>query len=150
MKLKWRIYADHNIEKAVVDALRKAKFDVLWVQENHQLLREKDDKFHWNKAKQLGRYLLTHDDVGGGFWDDRRYPLKQSPGIIVMKTQDAEMGGLLVEALKYIFDRYNPLPVPLGLESIKIRVTSHGFTIKGTDHDTQKKFQEAYAWRELL
>ncbi len=64
---KWRLYADENIEKDVVDALRRAGFDVLWVAEQPDLRRHKDDRVHFDKARELGRYLLSSDT---DFWPD--------------------------------------------------------------------------------
>jgi hypothetical protein len=51
---KWRLYADNNIEKAIVEYLRQDEFDVLAVGENLRL-RHHEDEFHYQKARQLGR-----------------------------------------------------------------------------------------------
>ena len=68
---KWRLYADNNIEREIIQYLMgEAAFDVLAVGED-PTLRHRDDEFHYQKARQLGRYLLTHDD---DFWNDRRFP----------------------------------------------------------------------------
>ena len=85
---RWRLYADNNIEKEIVDHLREEAFDVLAVAEDPQL-RHRDDEFHYQRARQLDRYLLTHDE---DFWDDRTYPLRQSPGVIILpKNEESKL-----------------------------------------------------------
>jgi hypothetical protein len=66
--LKWRLYADNNIEREIVDHLRESKMDVLWVVEEAQLQREKDDTFHYRKALSSGatsqpRELLDSTEI---------------------------------------------------------------------------------------
>jgi predicted nuclease of predicted toxin-antitoxin system len=49
-------------------------------------LRNREDDFHYQKARQFDRYILTHDD---DFWDDRRFPLRQSlaPMLVQVRAQ---------------------------------------------------------------
>ncbi len=61
-----------------VDHLREeAHMDVLWVRDDPTLRREQDDGLYYQKAKELNRYLLTHDE---DFWNDVNYPMQRSPG----------------------------------------------------------------------
>jgi predicted nuclease of predicted toxin-antitoxin system len=57
---RWRLYADNNIEKEIIGFLREEEFDVLAVGKDAQL-RHQEDEFHYQKARQLDRYLVTHD-----------------------------------------------------------------------------------------
>lgn len=145
-KYKWRLYADANIEKDIIEALRKANIDVLWVIENNSLRKQKDDMFHYKKAKQLGRYLLTKDE---GFWSDRKYLLHESPGVIIVKSQEREMGALLVRLLRKLLQDYNPLNEPLYLQGIKVKLSDSGINLRILDHDTQKKTSESWNWDDL-
>jgi len=81
-KYKWRIYADENIEKETIESLRRANIDVLWIAEDNSLRKQKDDLYHYKKARKLKRYLLTKDR---DFWSDSKYPLHESPGVINSK-----------------------------------------------------------------
>ncbi|NGX29229.1 MAG: hypothetical protein K940chlam4_00059 [Candidatus Anoxychlamydiales bacterium] len=71
---KWRIYADKNVEKNTISLLRK-KMDVLSVEEDIKLTNQ-EDSFHYKKAKQLKRLLLTNDK---DFWSDQQFKLLESP-----------------------------------------------------------------------
>lgn len=51
-KYKWRIYADNDIEKEVVEHLKKSDMNVFWVAEDLKLKKE-EDTFHYKKAKEL-------------------------------------------------------------------------------------------------
>ncbi len=43
-----------------------------------------DDGFHWEKAKSLGRTLVTAN--WRDFWSDRKFALNHSPGVIILDT----------------------------------------------------------------
>lgn len=144
---KWRLYADNNTEKEIVDQLRSSGMDVLWVADKPELRRQIDDSFHYQKARELRRYLITHD---ADFWNDRNFPLKECPGLIEIATRDIEIGKYLVVLLRKIVGDYNPLPEPLYLDGVKIRVTNEGVTIKMVDHDTQKVTTETWIWKDIV
>src|SRR5512142_276606 len=94
---KWRLYADNNTEKEIVDQLRNSDMDVLWVAEQPELHRQTDDTLHYQKARELNRYLITHDE---DFWNDRNFPLKTCPGLILLTTTDTDIGKYLVVLLR--------------------------------------------------
>jgi predicted nuclease of predicted toxin-antitoxin system len=144
--LKWRLYADNNIEHEIVDHLRKSKMDVCWVAEEPDLRREKDDAFHYRKARELGRYLVTHDE---DFWNDPKYPLLSCPGLIILATTDTSIAKWLVTLFRKLIRDYNPLPKPLKLDGVKIRLANEGVTIRLVDHDTQKPTTETWLWSEI-
>jgi predicted nuclease of predicted toxin-antitoxin system len=143
---KWRHYADENIERDVVGALRRAGFDVLSVAEDSALRRHKEDRFHFDKARELGRYLLTSDS---DFWSDRQFPGHESPGVIVLSNQSPTTSADLVQMLRKLLTDCNVLPDPLRLDGIKIRLSDQGIDIRMVDHDSQQKTAEHWDWRDL-
>ncbi len=54
-----KIYADENIEAAVIDGLRRRRIHVLSAVELGH--RGKSDEFHLQKASELNAVILTHD-----------------------------------------------------------------------------------------
>lgn len=50
------IYADENIEEAIIQGLRRRGIEVISVREEGYI--GKDDEFHLQKAKQLGAVVL--------------------------------------------------------------------------------------------
>lgn len=143
---KWRIYADHMIEREIVTSLKKADMDVLWVQEKPELRKQRDDRFHYNKAAQLGRYLLTRDS---DFWDDHKYKLRSSPGVIILSNEDAEWGQLLVRLLRKLVRDVSNKDDHVYLDATKMRVSAQGIILRFIDPSKQKPIQETYAWSEL-
>lgn len=145
-KYKWRFYADNNVEKQVVGYLRSSGFDVLWVAEVQELQRQ-DDVFHYENARKLRRYLLTHDP---DFWNDQRHPLRQSPGLVILDTRDPSVTKYLPVLLRKLIRDYNPTSRALYLDATKIRLSSDRIVIKMLDRDTQKVATESWAWADLF
>ncbi len=115
---KWRLYADNNIEKEIIAYLREERFDVVAVGEDAQL-RHQEDEFHYQKTRQLDRYLLKHGD---DFWDDRLFLLRQSPGVILLpKNGDGDAKYFPVLLRKIIERDYNVDNGPRHLGGVKIR-----------------------------
>lgn len=146
-KYKWRFYTDNNVEKEVVGYLRSSGFDVLWVAEVPELQRQEDDDFHYENARKLGRYLITHDP---DFWNDQKHPLRESPGLIILDTKDSSIAKYLPVLLRKLVQDYNPTSKALYLDAVKIRLSSKGIAIKMLDRDTQKVAIENWAWAELF
>jgi hypothetical protein len=144
---KWRFYADNNIEREIIEHLRASNVDVLWIAEVTELKQQQDDAFHYHKAAQLSRYLLTRDL---DFWDDKRHPLKDSPGVVIVTTDDSDAAKYLLLLLRKLISDYNPLPEPLYIDGVKIRLDTNGITIKMVDHDTQKVSTENWVWSDLI
>lgn len=147
IKYKWRLYVDNDVEQEIVDHLRRSRMDVLWISEHLQLRRQQDDSFHYQKAKQLGRYLLTRDQ---DFWDDRKHPLAASPGVLIISSNELDVAKFLPVVLQKVIDASNPLSKPITLDGTKVRMGSEGFTIKGIDQDTQQAFTEIFKWKDLV
>ena len=146
-KYKWRLYADNNIAREIVDYLRKFNMDVLWVAENSEFVRQKEDSFHYQKASQFGRYLLTNDV---DFRDDRNFPLKDCPSLVLLTTGDQSLARHLPVLLRRLFNDYNPLPELLYLTGIKIEIGWEGIIIRLIDRDCQKVSTESWAWSETI
>ncbi len=147
IKYKWRFYADSNVEKEVVDYLRSSGFDVLWVAEVAELQSQEDDVFHYKKALQLGRYLVTHDS---DFWNDQKHPLRESPGLVILGAKDRSIAKYFPVLLRKLIQDYSPTSMALYLGGVKIKLSSEGIVIKMLDRDTQKVATESWVWPELF
>jgi hypothetical protein len=76
-----RVYVDANVPAGRVGYMRQTlHWDVLFVVEHDDLRRARDDE-HYRLAKQLRRTLITLDR---DYLDDRRFPMEESGGVIVM------------------------------------------------------------------
>ena len=75
-----RIYADANLPRGIVAAMRETLgWDVLFVLE-HDDLRRAPDREHFSRAREQGRTLITLDR---DFLDDKRFPADLSGGVVV-------------------------------------------------------------------
>ncbi len=146
-KYKWRLYADNNIAREIIDYLRAADMDVIWVAEVPDLRKQKDDSFHYRRTAQLRRYLLT-DDMD--FWNDRKFPIKDCPGLVLLTASDTSLARYLPVLLRKLIGNYNPLPEPLYLDGVKIKVGGEGIVIKMVDRDTQKVTTESWARKDVV
>lgn len=80
-----RVYVDANLPVGVVDAMRRdLGWDVLFVLEHDDLRRARDAE-HFRRARDLGRTLITLDR---DFLDDKRFPIDESPGVVVLFAPD--------------------------------------------------------------
>jgi predicted nuclease of predicted toxin-antitoxin system len=146
-KYKWRFYADNNIELEIVEHLRRSGIDVLWIAEHPELERQQDDQLHYRKAAELGRYLLTKDV---DFWDDRRHPLRSSPGVVMITTGDVSVAKYLPLLLRKLVDALNPTSERLYLHGLKVKLSSEGIVLKMLDRDTQKVAIQSWTWLDLV
>lgn len=80
-----RIYVDANIPAGFVAFMRmELQWDVLFVVEHDDLRRARDGD-HYRLARQLGRTLITLDR---DYLNDRKFPLEESAGIVVLTAPD--------------------------------------------------------------
>ena len=80
-----RVYVDANVPAGMVGFMRLAlHWDVLFVMEHDDLRRARDDE-HYRLARQLHRTLITFDR---DYLDDRRFPLEESGGVLVLAAPD--------------------------------------------------------------
>ena len=114
-----RVYVDANVPAGLVGYMRQTlHWDVLFVVEHDDLRRARDGE-HYRLAKQLRRTLITLDR---DYLDDRKFPLDDSGGVIVLMAPG--QGGylhLLKRLDQEVFralDRSERLP----LEGLKLHV----------------------------
>jgi hypothetical protein len=113
-----RVYVDANLPAGTVSAMRRELgWDVLFVME-HEDLRRAPDAEHYRRARDLGRTLITLDR---DFLDNRRFPLDESPGVIVMFAPDEDGLILLLTRVDREMLR-SGLGEPLSLNGRKIQV----------------------------
>src|SRR5918999_3210342 len=80
-----RIYVDANVPAGLVTFMRATlRWDVLFVIEHDDLRRARDGE-HYRLARQLRRTLITLDR---DYLDDRRFPLDESGGVIVLMAPE--------------------------------------------------------------
>ena len=76
-----RVYVDANVPAGLVRYMRQTlHWDVLFVVEHDDLRRARDGE-HYRLAKQLRRTLITLDR---DYLDDRKFPLDECGGVIVL------------------------------------------------------------------
>jgi hypothetical protein len=107
-----RVYADANLPSGVVAAMRhELGWDVLFVLEEPEW-RRASDREHYDRALELGRTLITLDR---DFFDDRRFPMDSSPGVLICSAPD-ESG--LLRILRHV-DR--AILRPAGVDALPLR-----------------------------
>lgn len=105
--LQPRIYVDANMPAGLVSFMRQSLgWDVLFVLEHDDLRRARDGE-HYRLARQLRRTLITLDR---DYLNDRRFPLDESGGVIVLMAPE-ERGylNLLKRLDKEVFRATFPL-----------------------------------------
>ncbi|KKM06198.1 hypothetical protein LCGC14_1746400 [marine sediment metagenome] len=141
---KWRIYADKNVEKNTISLLRK-KMDVLSVEEDIKLTNQ-EDSFHYKKAKQLKRLLLTNDK---DFWSDQQFKLLESPGVIILISKDKVIAQYLPLLLRKALIVNNPSDNPIFLDGVKIKCSPEEIILKWLNQDSQKAETQKFRWNDL-
>ena len=80
-----RVYVDANISARLVTFMRsELQWDVLFVME-HDDLRRAPDGDHYRLARELRRTLISFDR---DYLDDRKFPLAESGGVLVMTAPE--------------------------------------------------------------
>ena len=118
-----RIYADANVPAGIVAHMRlRLQWDVLFVLEDNELRRAPDVR-HYQLAQQLRRTLVTMDRH---YLDNRRFPLGESGGVLVINAPDErELSSLLDRVDRLLFHSDNgEEPVPLPLEGRKLQINT--------------------------
>jgi hypothetical protein len=118
-----RIYADANVPAGIVAHMRlRLQWDVLFVLEDNELRRAPDVR-HYQLAQQLRRTLVTMDR---DYLDDRRFPVGESGGVLVINAPDErELSALLDRVDRLLFHSDNgEEPVPLPLEGRKLQINT--------------------------
>lgn len=80
-----RVYVDANVPARLIEFMRtRLGWDVLAVIE-HDDLRRASDEHHFRLARQMHRTLVSLDH---DYLDDRRFPPRESGGIVVLTAPD--------------------------------------------------------------
>jgi predicted nuclease of predicted toxin-antitoxin system len=80
-----RLYVDANVPAGLVSFMRtRLQWDVLFVIEHDDLRRARDYE-HYRLARELRRTLITFDR---DYLDDRKFPLLESGGVIVLTAPE--------------------------------------------------------------
>ena len=122
VRRKLRFYADHQFPRESVELLRYLKMAVWYVQE-HSEARHQGDDFHYRRAREMKRLLLTQDH---DYLDDHRHPLHLSPGVIVVDvgaSRDPEMPAIMLEVLVSPILRDGISRIPNLYAASKLRIT---------------------------
>src|SRR5437660_12767138 len=118
-----RIYADANVPAGIVAHMRlRLQWDVLFVLEDNELRRAPDVR-HYQLAQQLRRTLVTMDR---DYLDDRRFPLGESGGVLVIQAPDERQLSCLLDRIdRQIFhaDAADE-PIALPLDGRKLQVNT--------------------------
>lgn len=112
-----RVYADANIPAGVVAYMRQGLgWDVLFVLEHQDLRRARDDE-HFRLARELRRTIVTLDR---DYFDDRRFPPAESPGVIVFQAPDERaLMDLVARTDRAIFRAASGTAVPLAGRKVR-------------------------------
>lgn len=117
---KARFYADENFPATTVELLRRSNLDVVTVLERGKAGHP--DENHLAEARKLGRIFLTCDR---DFLDDRRFPLLQSPALVVFNFGS----GTATEVQEALFCLNGILPAPQFYDtSVKIHASREEWT----------------------
>jgi predicted nuclease of predicted toxin-antitoxin system len=110
------VYADANVPAPLVGFMRdRLLWDVLHVVDE-PAWRRATDLAHFHRARDLHRTLVTLDH---DFLEDRRFPLVESPGVIVFSApDDRALRKLLAEVDTFLRGRSVVAP----LAGLKLRV----------------------------
>jgi Domain of unknown function (DUF5615) len=116
-----RIYADANVPAGIVAYMRgRLRWDVLFVLEEDDLRRAPDLK-HYHLAQQLRRTLVTMDR---DYLDDRRFPMTQSGGVLVIHAPDERQLSTLLDRVDLLLfhpdDSDDPVALPLAGRKLQV------------------------------
>jgi hypothetical protein len=115
-----RIYADANVPAGLVAYMRAVlDWDVLFVIEDEDLRRAPDVR-HYRLAQQLSRTLITMDR---DYLDDRRFPLEDSGGVLVIQAPDEQQLFALIKRVdRRLFTDADQSRVALPLTGRKLQI----------------------------
>jgi predicted nuclease of predicted toxin-antitoxin system len=125
-KRKVPLLLDENLEADFIDDVRTVK-DFRVTVSNPGL----SDQAVWEQARGMKAVLITAD---ADFWDDRRFPLAQSPGVVIISGRSASEKAYTFAVAVVHWDIINIWrKVPFWLQGIKLRATREGVRAKYWD-----------------
>ena len=114
-----RLYVDANVPAGLVAFMRtRLHWDVLFVIEHADLRRARDDD-HFRLARQWRRTLITLDR---DYLDDRKFPMQESPGVIVLTAPQEPGYVALLKRLDAALFRAEQPPLPLEGQKLHVHV----------------------------
>jgi len=115
-----RVYVDANLPRGVVAFMREVlRWDVLFVLEEPDL-RRASDREHFDRALDFGRTLITQDH---DFFDRRRFPLGEGPGVIVCTApNESGLERILRHVDRALLRAQPPIELPLKGRTIELTV----------------------------
>jgi len=126
---KARFLIDKNVDRTVVDVLRQTHWNVRHADEI--ALGSHEDESIYAHARSEKRVLLTHDP---DFLDDRRFPPRLSPGVIILPGAEGKRSALMLALgrLLMIVGRHREL-----WTGTKAEITEDGtWTVRTFERDT--------------
>jgi predicted nuclease of predicted toxin-antitoxin system len=126
-KRKVKLFLDRNIPKELTDAIEASPhFKITGIAREHD-----SDEFIWDTAKRQNAIILSLDK--GDFWNDTKFPLRESPGLILLASREQKVD-VYIEALNlFLFgiDFVGGIRVyPDLLTRSKYRISMTGFVLK--------------------
>lgn len=114
-----RLYADANVPAGLVSFMRVTlTWDVLFVLEHPDLRRARDIE-HFRLARRLRRTLITLDR---DYLDDRKFPVEETAGVLVISAPDERgLQALLKRLDRDLFHAGGDGVVPLPLDKAKLQ-----------------------------
>lgn len=132
---------DENIPKeAVVFMENKLHWDVRYVPWNKEL-QEKEDLYHYRKARKEKRILLTRDK---DYLDPCWFPFHRSMGIIVVEEKNTKRLIHILQLLSKFFDELWEKNLPY-LSSLKIKASLSGVKVS-YQKDREGIEEKFYPW----
>jgi hypothetical protein len=112
-----RVYVDANIPAGLVTFMRtELQWDVLFVME-HDDLRRAPDGDHYRLARELRRTLISFDR---DYLDDRKFPLAESGGVLVMTAPEEQ--GYMKLLTRLDVELFQPEVLPLEGRKLHVHV----------------------------
>ena len=113
-----RLYVDANVPAGLVAFMRtRLHWDVLFVIEHDDLRRARDYQ-HYQLARELRRTLITFDR---DYLDDRRFPISESGGVVVLAAPEERGYITLLQRLDAEF-LHSERPLPLAGRKLHVHV----------------------------
>jgi predicted nuclease of predicted toxin-antitoxin system len=146
---KLKLCADANVPREIIAELRRAGIPVVAASEEGLAKRSDEEILAW--TKRIGRVLLTLDR---DFWDDRKFPLRKSPGIIFIDVKSEKSDDILhafgllygTFASSYSLDWWDEMKVRAKREGYVLRMRSREG--RGVEYAIKLVGKQLYA-REL-
>lgn len=148
---KVKFYADHNLDRAIIEVLRRLKYDIETAREIGA--EYQPDQFHYRHAFTQKRVLLTLDK---DYLDNGRFPLSQTHGVVIFNI-DTSNPGEIARALEVV-DAVLAVIAPMLDESKVVlnadytltfigRYSSNGgFVEERTRYRLDANGQDVYVW----